>query len=137
MSAESNMRQRVILALKGMDPISVENFAHPGTPDINFTGGFIELKCCNEWPIRKTTPLRVPHFKPQQRVWLTRRWRTNQRAWMLLRVGRDHDAVWMLLAGDRAADIVGTATKAVLMTSAIGLWMPHLIDEQLRALVHP
>ncbi len=131
------MRQRVIQALHGLDPISVENFAHPGTPDVNCTGGFIELKCCDRWPARASTPLRLPHFTPQQRVWLTRRWRANRRAWLLLRVGRSHDATWLLFGGERAAEIIGTANQSELTYAAIGIWSPHLIDAELRSFVHP
>ncbi len=137
MSAESNMRQRVIQALHGMDPISVENFAHPGTPDINCTGGWIELKCCDGWPAHASTPLRLPHFTPQQRVWLTRRWRANRRAWLLLRVGKGHDATWLLFGGERAAEVIGTANKSELTYAAIAIWSPHLVDAELRSFVHP
>lgn len=131
MKAESRMRQRVRLALRGLDPISIENPVHPGTPDLNYVEGFVELKVAEKWPERTTTILRIPHFTPQQRVWLMRRVRAGGRAFLLLRVDGD----WFLFRGDRAAEIVGRGTRAELEAAAIGRWETSLNDEQLRALL--
>jgi hypothetical protein len=131
MKAESRMRQRVRLALRGLDPISIENPVHPGTPDLNYVEGFVELKIVEKWPERATTILRLPHFTPQQRVWLTRRVRAGGRAFLLLRVGSE----WLLFRGDRAAEIVGRGTRVELEAAAIGRWETSLDDEQLRALL--
>lgn len=127
------MRQRVIQALRGLDPISVENPVHPGTPDVNHTGGWIELKAIEAWPVRPTTPLRIPHFTPEQRVWLTRRWRADRRAWLFILVAND----WLLFEGETGARIVGHTPRADLLTHAIARWTPMLVDEQLRAAVSP
>ena len=92
---EQNQRKVIIKALNraGRDATSVENPACPGTPDVQFIGGWIELKFREEWPKREDTTVRIEHFTPQQRVWLLRRWmaevnlRTPEpRCWLLLYV---------------------------------------------------
>lgn len=132
--AESNMRQRVKLALRAFDPISVENPAHPGTPDINCALGWLELKVIDAWPVRPNTVVKIKHFTPQQRVWLLRRWRCDRRAWMLLKVDSANAATWMLFDGETAAKCVGvTATRADLEAIAIACWHPRLEDIELAA----
>lgn len=87
------MRSTVVKVLKPFDAISVENPAYPGTPDVNSTLGWIELKEAKRWPRGAHTPLRLPHFTQQQRVWLTRRARVDRgRVWLLLKVGEE----WLL-----------------------------------------
>jgi hypothetical protein len=138
-NAESRMRQRVCLALRPWDPISVENPAHPGTPDLNYLHGWIELKCADAWPHRPTTPLRLPHFTPQQRVWLSRRHRAGGRAHLLLRVGmqstddRKAGYEWLLFRAPVAVEIVGEVPRTTLITNAVRVWSPRLDDVDLRA----
>ena len=75
MKAESLMwrKLRPVLIAAKLDPVRVENPIHPGTPDVNLVGRWIELKCIPAWPVRDTTVVRIPHYTPQQRVWLYRR----------------------------------------------------------------
>lgn len=44
---------------------------HPGTPDINYSGGWIELKV-DDWDSKGRLPLK--HLTPQQKVWMFKRW---------------------------------------------------------------
>lgn len=129
MGSESNMRGRIvkILHTAGLHPISVENSAYPGTPDINYLYGWIELKQVDAWPVRDTTPLRVDHMRPEQRIWLRARWRAGGAAYVLLRVASD----WLLLAGDYAADQLGRATMGELTGHAIAYWPNHLDEKAL------
>ena len=113
---ESYMRQQVIQALKGYHPISVENLVYPGTPDINCTLGWIELKQVGAWPKRANTPLRVPHFTQQQRVWLRERHdasvdRALPGAYVLIVVDKD----WILLPGYYASLHLGDLLKQQLL----------------------
>lgn len=126
--SEANMWRTVRTALAGLDPVRVENPAMPGTPDVNYIEGWVELKQEDEWPKRESTPLRVPHFTPQQRVWLTRRVKSGGRAFMLIKVNRD----WLLFRGDVAAKIVGHATRQQLIQLALRHWPGKLIHEELR-----
>lgn len=115
---EKNMRRRVVKALHDLDPIAVENPAYPGTPDVNCTLGWIELKQLEGWPVRATTAVRIPHFTQQQRVWLKRRWRQGGSAWLLLQIGQH----WMLFDGVTAATHVGHVDRETLIRMATRSW---------------
>ncbi|MEE8181751.1 MAG: hypothetical protein V3T87_00390 [Candidatus Thorarchaeota archaeon] len=104
---ESSMRQIVIRALSGLDAISVENPVRPGTPDINFIEGWVELKVLDRWPVRASTKIRVPCFTAQQRVWLRRRWERGGAAYFLILIDED----WLLFNGDVAGRFIGQYDK--------------------------
>ena len=100
------MRKVVVRMLTdaGLDAVSVENSAFPGTPDVNYDGGgdrhgWIELKQLSDWPDREETDVRIDCFTPQQRVWILRRWLAGGKVFLLLQVGKD----WLLFNGDDAA----------------------------------
>jgi hypothetical protein len=118
MALETSMRARVTKALRPLDAIAVENAALPGTPDVEFIGGWIELKTEDKWPARPTTPLRLKRFEIEQRVWLRRRVRRGGHAFVLLRVGRE----WMLFRGDVAAAKLGHSTREELGAVAMYHW---------------
>ena len=118
MALEVSMRQHVVKSLRKLDAVPVENLVVPGTPDVEFIGGWIELKTEDDWPARPTTPLRLKRFEIEQRAWLRRRIRRGGRAWLLLRVKRE----WLLFRGDTAADILGDSPKALLIEAALRYW---------------
>lgn len=123
--SEKTQRQRVVKALKPFDAWSVENPCRPGTPDVNYIEGWIELKWLADWPKRATTTVRIEHFTPQQRVHLARRWEMGGNAYLLLQVAQD----WLLFTGDIAARIVGRATRSELEAAAKAQWVrPNLAD---------
>jgi hypothetical protein len=135
MSREKYMSRRVMIALRSLDPVRVENPALPGTPDINFIGGWLELKSMDAWPKRPSTPLKVPHFTQQQRVWLLRRVRAGGCACVLLRVGGKVDGEWLLFAGDVAALNLGGVVRSELYALALKTWRGTLIDSELVTLL--
>lgn len=119
MKENKSMRQTLVRLLKPLHAISVENGGcHPGTPDINYVEGWIENKTLSRWPARETTAVRVPLFKPQQRIWLLRRCKAGGRAFLMLNVGRD----WLLFRGDDAAANLGYVTKETLFSLAVRTW---------------
>jgi hypothetical protein len=94
-----------------LDPVRVENPIHPGTPDVNLaTGAWIELKSIASWPIRATSSVAIPHFTPQQRVFLFRRWKYAPGTTYLLLEVRSVRQV-LLFDGDVAAKIVARETE--------------------------
>ena len=118
------MRQRVVKALKGLDAWSVENPCRPGTPDVNYIEGWIELKWKASWPKRETSKLTLPHFTQQQRLTLLKRWHKGGNAYLLLQVDQD----WLLFDGQEAARIVGRAPRAELESAALAVWKSPVLD---------
>lgn len=120
------MRARVVRALRPMDAIPVENAVLPGTPDVEYIGGWIELKSEDEWPARPTTPLRLKRFTIEQKMFLFRRVRRGGAAWLLLRVGRE----WLLFRGD-VVNQVGDIPRSELIAIASRIWPKTPSDEEL------
>ena len=122
------MRGKVVRALRKLNAISVENPALPGTPDVNYIEGWIELKWLRQWPVGEQTPVRFEHFTPQQRVWQLRRRRAGGRSWALVQCRRD----WLLFSGEVAALNLGFMTKAEMFVHADKTWSAGLPEEELR-----
>jgi len=124
------MRSKVVKILEREDAKAVENPVHPGTPDVNYIEGWIELKQVPEWPANEETPLRIAHFTPQQRVWLMRRCSMGGRAHLLLQVGRE----WLLFTGTVAAKEIGTANMHRLRGLAVRKWKSwHEVEAGLKS----
>ena len=70
--SESSMRQRLVAALKPLDAVPIENRLRAGTPDVNYIGGWMELKWLRSWPVRDGV-ISLPHYTNGQRLWLRRR----------------------------------------------------------------
>jgi hypothetical protein len=129
MRNESQMwkRLRPFLQAAKLDPVRVENPIWPGTPDVNFIHGWIELKCIQAWPPTESF-LRIRHFTAQQRVFLYRRWKyAPGTAYLLLEVRAARQ--WLLFDGDVAAKVVGRATVSEHRTSARAVLGAHELAE--------
>ncbi len=127
MSAESDMRRVIVKALWKLDAFSVENPANPGTPDVNFIEGWIELKVLEKWPIRTKTLVRISHFTQQQRTRLMARQVLGGNVFLLLKVNQE----WLLFDGKTAAIYVGRVTKRDLIDRAAKHWSNGLVTEEL------
>lgn len=126
--SESGQRSRVLRALRPLHAIPVENRVLPGTPDVNYIGGWIELKWLRAWPRGEGTTVRLPHFNQQQRNWLNRRHALGGDAWMLLQVKKE----WLLFTGRDAREYVGRLTRDGLYRVARMRWTSGLIDKELQ-----
>lgn len=114
--SESTMRGKLVRALRGLDAVAVENPACPGTPDVNYVGGWIECKWLRHWPQQAETPVRLPHpVTPQQRIWLLRRTARGGLCWVMLQCKNE----WLLFKGDVAADNLGSVTLERLREIAV------------------
>lgn len=126
--SEKAMRKRVTEALKGLHAVPVENPARPGTPDVNFINGWIELKKLDRWPkIKPDDPVLLDHFTPQQRIWAQQRHRAGGNVWLLLQVGNE----FLLFTGCFAAESLGRASKSALLHGAIKHWPKGFVESEL------
>lgn len=125
--SEQAMRQRVVRGLRSLDAISVENSVRAGTPDVNYIGGWLELKQLRGWP-RGDGPVPCRHFRVGQRVWIKRRARMGGRVHVLLQVGRD----WLLLPGMEAARELGSVPRRRLEEMAVRVWRGKIDMKELK-----
>ncbi len=125
--SEQSQRARVVRGLADLHAVAVENPVMPGTPDVNYVEGWLELKCLSRWPRGEETPVRVPHFRREQRIWIRRRALRGGRVHVLLQVERD----WLLLPGQWAADRLGEAPRAELIHHARGVWFNKMNMKEL------
>lgn len=125
--SETTTRRWLVKRLKRLHAVPIENVAGVGTPDINYNGGWIELKYLPKWPARPTTPVRVRKFKPAQRDFLRDRCRAGGRAYLLLRVGSWD---WVLLWGETAAEHLDRVDRDRLESIALHVWREGIdVDE--------
>jgi hypothetical protein len=109
--SEHSQRQVVIRALKPLDGRSVENTVGPGTPDVNYADGWIELKVLDHWPRNAITPVRITHYTQQQRIWAMKRAAAQGQVFMLILVEEVQE--WVLLRGADAAVLVSSEGKTI------------------------
>jgi hypothetical protein len=127
---------RPYLQAAKLDPVRVENPIGPGTPDVNFIGGWMELKSIEAWPVRDASIVTIKHFTPQQRVWLFKRWKYAPGTTHLLLEVRSVRQL-LLFDGNVAALVVGKApaaehrlaARAVIEKSELGR-LPELLQEK-------
>tara|TARA_R110002167_G_C12707228_1_gene655131 strand:- start:29978 stop:30355 length:378 start_codon:yes stop_codon:yes gene_type:complete len=114
--------------LKPVDGVRVENMLGKGTPDVNYTGGWIELKQQDKWPVRASTKVKLNHdLSLEQRIWLSRRERKGGTAWVLLQIARDY----MLFTGTVASEVIGECTQGELKAAAYRVWTSKQMKEEL------
>lgn len=126
---EQVMRQRVVRLLKPLHAISFENLVYPGTPDVNYIEGWLELKYLHKWPKGYATIVRIATFTQQQRVWLLKRWMKGGQVHLLLQVAQE----WLLFEGKVAAKIVGRCVESCLRGAAVAVWPTRELDKELLA----
>ncbi len=127
--SESDMRQRLIVGLKPLDGIAVENKVRAGTPDVNYIGGWMELKWLRSWPKRGGAIL-LPHYTLKQRLWLRRRGKKGGQAILVLQVRKQ----WLFFDWDYAYESVGkTETRIDLEQNAMMHFVNGLKNKELIA----
>lgn len=105
--------------LAGLDPVRIENLVGTGTPDVNYTEGWIELKYVARWPPRGG-PLRIDHFTTEQRAWHIRRRKAGGKSYVLVKIGQME---WLLFDGLVAALYLGHEPRQRLYEMVVARWM--------------
>ncbi len=125
--AEKDQRRTVVKALRKLHATPVENPAMPGTGDMNYIDGWLELKWLRAWPKRKTTKVRIDHMTPQQREWLNKRWKAGGKAHILLQCKRE----WLIFEAPMYQAIMDGLTKEELIEAAVVYWRNGLDKKEL------
>lgn len=124
------MWKRVRKALKGLDPVRVENRVEAGTPDVWYTEGALELKWVRQ-PPKKGGVVIIDHYTTQQQCWAIRRHHAGGKVFVLLKISDE----WLLFKGESAPEFLGKVDLITLREKAIGKWKKQLIDQELRNLL--
>ena len=117
---ESHMRQLIVKLLKPLHAISVENGGcHPGTPDVSYAGGWIELKATERWPARPETVVKLRHpMTQQQKIFHVKRCEAGGSSWVLVTIAGE----WLLFRGEVAARVLGLGTRKDFFRDAVDFW---------------
>lgn len=107
--------------LAGLHAVRVENAAAMGTPDVNCSLGWIELKqvAVKDIPKRASSVLPLRHFTKEQRVFHLKRSRAGGGCWVLLLV----DRAWLLFTAAQAWERLGHMTFEETMHAASFVWL--------------
>lgn len=114
---EGTMRSQVTGLLRKYHAIAVEDACVKGIPDVNCTLGWLELKSI-DLPKKPDTPVRVPHFTQDQKVFLRLREHAGGLAVLLLKAG----SWWLVFDAETAYEIVGKVPLSTLVDRCIGGW---------------
>lgn len=118
LEAASWRKLRPFLLTARLDPVRVENPIHPGTPDVNLANGtWLELKALHAYPKREGSIVKIPHYTPQQRVWIYRRHKFGGRVHLVLEIADESE--WLLFGAEFAARHVGRVPRFDLVEGAM------------------
>lgn len=116
--SEAGLQKNTLIALKNLDPVPVDNPRKPGTPDINFIDGWMELKYLPKFPKRADTVIKFPKFRPQQKVWLYKRAHKGGKCFVFVQV----EKLFFLFHGGFASQFLGKMTKTQMLNHALKVW---------------
>ena len=119
------MRSKVVKILSPLHGIAVENPTLPGTPDVNYIDGWIELKWLRNWPSRATTVAKLDHYTPQQKLWIRKRHKKGGKVFVMLQCKRE----WFLFKYPVTNEI-GELTREELIEKAYKYWPNGLKEKE-------
>lgn len=114
---EGTMRSQVTGLLRKFHAVAVEDACAKGIPDVNCTLGWLELKSV-DLPKKPDTPVRVPHFTQDQKIFLRLRENAGGLAVLLLKAS----SWWLVFDAETAYEIVGKVPLSILVERCIGGW---------------
>jgi len=125
--SESGMRGNFVKFLKGLglDAVAVENPIFPGTPDVNYLHGWVELKWIRSWPKNPETPVRLKRYTNSQKLWIRRRTLAGGKAFLLVQCKRE----WFLFKHPETMEIDGTPRQN-FYDKAYRIWRNGLNTEE-------
>lgn len=107
------MRGTIVRLLKPYDAVAVENPAFPGTPDVNYIEGWIELKWLRNWPVKRDSIVKFEHYTQQQKLWMRQRHLKGGKVGLLLQCKKE----WLYFTYPQLMD-VGKLSKQKLIETA-------------------
>jgi hypothetical protein len=127
--SESKLRKEVLKWLKPLHGVSVENMMERGTPDINWSGGWMELKYVAAWPKKEDTLVRTKN-RPAQIPWAKRRVAAGGIVFWLVKIEKTY------LLFDMATSPmpqIGSLTRNQMIEAACCVWsappsQKHFLD---------
>lgn len=125
--SESDMRGKVLRILKPLHGIAVENPVLPGTPDVNYIDGWIELKWLRNWPKKPETPVAIKHYSQQQKLFIRKRHVLGGRVFLLIQCKKE----WVLLQHPVTMR-VGAVTKQELIDYSYKYWKNGLNEGEFK-----
>lgn len=112
--------------------VRIESSASGGVPDVAYSKdgvhGWIELKFIPSWPVRESTPLRVPHLTPQQRLFILKHGSAGEHCFLFLKVGSTKD--YFLFDHTNIASL-GEVKRANVSSIALSHWTDSVDFDQL------
>jgi hypothetical protein len=113
-----------------LDPHPIENMLtiEKGMPDVEFVGGWAEIKWLPRFPLRASTPVRIPHYTDDQRRWLRTRQAAGETCFLVLQVRNE----WFVWDAD-GAQTVGHQTKEEMKQSAKAYWNHRPTPQEMSA----
>jgi hypothetical protein len=131
--SEYHLQHKVLKALESLDAIPVENSKKPGTPDINYIGGDIELKYLKAWPKRERTKIKFPKFTPQQRVRLHLRSSKGGKCYVFIQIAD----FFLIYEGGFAAEQLGKMDTGEMLITADKVWRQKFPYQELLDFLKP
>lgn len=122
---------RVRKALRGLDPVRIENRLEKGTPDVNYVEGWLELKWERKIPRNSDNLFIIDHWTTEQATWHIRRSHSGGKTFVLIKISQE----WLLLLGADAASYLNKTSLNELRKKVIGKWIKKLNDQELRNLL--
>lgn len=120
--------------LAGLHPVRIENSVAMGTPDVNCSLGWIELKVvqAKDIPKKADTILSIDHYTEQQRVFQLKRNRAGGACWFLLLLGE----MWLLFTSQKAVIDVGRHPVEGTKMCASRIWARAPSKEAFQKALH-
>jgi len=111
--SESNLWNRLRTNMVGKywaEATRHEDKLQRGIADVSFcqngAGGWMELKHVSDWPARRTTTVKIPHYSIDQKEFLTKKGKAMGNTWLFIQIGSD-----FVLYDHIGAQHVGELTK--------------------------